>query len=186
MRSEVLPFGFDSTRHDVTHDRDRQIEMLERQTAPPKSEADLMAEANAHPYVWELARRRMYRMFDYGALDRALEQLRDADHSAYRALHAVYMYAWAPPSAGVYECARGLDFLESVLPDPLRAPAASEQPETRVRGAIRPEAGKATKLIRDREMRAAADAGATLAELMAKFGVSKSTVYAVVNRREAA
>lgn len=183
----VVPFGFDPSRHDAARDRDRQIAMLERQTAPPMSEADLLAEANEHPYVWELERRRMYRDFDYAALDRALDELRGVDYSAYRALHAVFVYRWlAECDAPHAHIERGIVFLDDHLPETLRAPAPEKPLTSTVRGPMRPEAGKYAKHLRDGAMRAAADAGATLAELMESFGVSKSTVYSVVNRKDTA
>ncbi|MGH7326844.1 MAG: hypothetical protein ACREJX_00710 [Polyangiaceae bacterium] len=178
----VLPFGFDVSRHDETHDRDRQIEMLERQTEPPKSEEDMLADANAHPYVWELARRRMYRLFDYPVLDRALELLRDVDHSAYRALHAVYVYGWAPPGVGVRECDRGLAFLDERLPDPLRAPAPERQ--RAIVGKLARAAGPSAHAIRDDRIRELAASNMKPAEIAAACFVSIRTVYNVV--REAA
>lgn len=101
----VLPFGFDPARHDSELERDRQIAVLEQQTSSPKSEGDLVADANAHPYAWERERRRMYQLFDFGALDRAVEQLHGA-------LPGVSPYS-----------ERGLAFLDERLPTPLRAPA---------------------------------------------------------------
>lgn len=101
----TLPFGFDPARHEGDLERDRQIAVLEQQTSPPKSEADLVEEANAHPYAWERQRRRMYQLFDFAALDRALEQLHGS-------LPGVSPYS-----------DRGLAFLDERLPTPLRAPA---------------------------------------------------------------
>lgn len=134
----------------------------------------------------------MYRLFDYGPLDLALEELRTHDPIAYRALHAVYVYGWLRDVSGVTEAAvaRGLAFLSPRLAAfefargrKLRAPGM--EPPTRIgRGPMRAEAGSALKAQRDRAMREAAAAGATVDELCERFGVSKSTVYAVVNARD--
>jgi hypothetical protein len=111
-------------RIEDARERDRQLQTLEQQLSPPKSEADLLAEANRRGFGWEEERRRMYRLFDYGALDAALDLLRDADDSAYRAIHAVYVYAWLTElSPGVeVSLERGLLFLSEKLPDNLRSP----------------------------------------------------------------
>jgi hypothetical protein len=178
----VVPFGFDGSKHDASHARDREIEVLGQQLRPA-SAVDELADANAHPYGWERARRQMLRLYDYPALDLALERLRLSDDGASRALHAVYVYAWqVEPLLGPLHRAleRGLAFLDEHLPDRLRVPNDEKRSET-VRGPLRPEAGIAAKTLRDTEMRRGAAAGATVMELCERFGVSKSTVYAVVN-----
>lgn len=183
----IQPYGFDATRHDEARERDRQIDMLERQTAAPRSEADMLDEANRHPYAWEIARRRMYRRFDYEELDLALEQLRDVDHDAYRALHAVYVYAWAPANAAPSACARGLAFLDERLPRvdhpnawkrrPLRAPAP--QPQRRLVGKVERSAGPVARSIRDDRIRELAAAGKKPNEIAVECFVSIRTVYNV-------
>lgn len=178
---KVMPYGLDGTRHEAARERDRQLGMLDRQLARPKSAADELAEANANPYAWELARRRMWKLYDYSALDRALEQLRAVDEDASRALHAVYVYAWMPEGPAVeMACERGLVFLDERLPDPLRAPKGEQA--ARVRGPLRPEAGSAAKKTRDDEMRSRSADGMSAAELASEFGVSIRTVYNVVNQ----
>lgn len=113
-----------NNRIEDARERDRQLQTLESQLAPPKSEADLLAEANRRGFGWEEERRRMYRLYDYEALDAALDELRDADGSAYHAIHAVYVYAWLTELSPSAEAAldRGLVFLGARLPDPLRVP----------------------------------------------------------------
>jgi hypothetical protein len=176
-KNDVLPFGFDVSRHDETRDRDRQIAALEQQTRPASS-IDELAEANAHPYVWELARKRMYRLFDYAALDHALEQLRNVDHTSYRALHAVYVYAWAPPTVAVVECERGIAFLDERLPEDLRAPAP-ERSRTIV-AKLERSAGPTARAIRDDRIRELATQGEKPAAIAASCFVSIRTVYNVV------
>jgi hypothetical protein len=179
---KVLPYGFSVDRHEAARERDRQIDVLDRQLARPVSVEDELADANAHPWAWELARRRMWRQFDYAPLDRALEQLRNEDEPACRALHAVYVYGWlAESSAPASALERGLDFLDARLPDPIRAPGA--EPGQRVRGKLPSGGGAAAKAkdARAAEMRELARAGAAPAELAAEFGVSIRTVYRVVN-----
>jgi hypothetical protein len=178
----VLPFGFDVDRHAVTRARDAEIARLDRQIAPPRSEADLLAEANAHPYAWELARGRMWRFFDYAALDRALEALRGANEPACRALHAVYVYAWMDERrASGRLLDLGLAFLDERLPDPLRAP--DPPPPLRVRGPLQPGggAGVDARELRNADMRKQAAAGRDPVEIAREFRVSLRTVYRVVN-----
>jgi len=188
--------GVDINRHEAARERDRQIAILELQTKPPRSESDLLEEANQHGYAWESARERMYERFDYGPLNRALEQLREADDRAYRIIHAVHIYGWLTKLSAVVEAERdaALAFLSDRLPGgdvwheragdvdrnrQLRAPAAP--PEKRVLGPMRAEAGTAAKDLRDNRMRERADTGATPAEIAVEFRVSLRTVYRVVN-----
>jgi hypothetical protein len=80
---------------------------------------------------------------------------------------------------------RGLAFLDEHLPNPLLAPPPEKKPDLTVTGPMRPEAGKSAKEIRDAEMRARADEGATVVELATEFRVSIRTVYNVVNSEAA-
>jgi len=131
----VLPFGFTQTRHDDSHERDRKIEMLQRQTRPAPTDAELDEEANRRGYAWEEERRAMYRQYDFAELDRALDELRAHDVDAAHALNAVYVDGWLVDVGEVtplFEelCDRGLAFLSARLPDPLRTalhPAAARQ-----------------------------------------------------------
>src|SRR5581483_5963481 len=73
--------GVDINRHVAARERDRQIAILELQTKPPRSESDLLEEANQHGYAWESARERMYERFNYGWLTKlsaVVEAERDA------------------------------------------------------------------------------------------------------------
>ena len=121
----VVPFGFDKTRHDESHERDRKIEMLERQTRPAPTEAELSEEANRRGYAWEEERRAMYRRYDFAELDLALDALRAHDSDAVHALNAVYVDGWLVEVGSItplveVHCERGLVFLSALLPDPLR------------------------------------------------------------------
>jgi hypothetical protein len=126
----VLPYGFDSSRHDHVHERDAEIERLRHQTRPARPEAQLLNEANRRGYAWEETRRAMYRRYDYPALDYYLEQLRDSDDGAYHALHSIHVYAWLTELSPATEVAleRGIVFLDEHLPEPLRAPGQPEHP----------------------------------------------------------
>lgn len=124
----VMPYGWSADRHEARRELDAQVGRLEAQTRPPwSSAADELADANSHPYGWEVARRAMYRDFDYGALDCALERLRDVDRGAYHALHEVWIYGWMPVVSAGLEAALqvGLAFLDERLPTPVRAPGLS-------------------------------------------------------------
>lgn len=123
--TKVMPVGFDSTRHDSMHDRDRKIEMLQRQTRPAPTEAELLEDANRRGYAWEEERRAMYRQYDFAELDRALDALRADAVDASHALNAVYVDRWLVEVGEVtplFEelCERGLAYLHGYLPDPLR------------------------------------------------------------------
>lgn len=164
LDAPVVRYGLDGENHRASKERDREIARLGLQIRPA-SDVDEAAEADQRPWPWEIARKRLYASYHLRELERSLE-----------ALHLSF------PGLSPYSD-RGLAFLSDRLPDPLRAPGV--EPEPHVRGPVRPEAGIATLAVRDAEMRAAANAGATLPELCARFGVSKSTVYAVVNKEAA-
>lgn len=184
----VQPYGMTGERHERSRERDAQIARLEHQTAPPKSEKDLIEEANSRPYAWELARSRMYHQFDYRALDTQLERLRDVDNGAYHALHAVYVYGWAEPSTGnEATCARGLTFLDEHLPTPLRSPGSDAKQSGIIVGKLARGAGASARELRDNEIRALAESGELKPEEIAKrCHVSIRTVYTVVNQEAAA
>lgn len=103
--TKVQPYGIDPTRHDHAYARDVEIDRLASQTRDPyASEADELADANQNPYGWERARSAMYARFDYAALDRALDELRQR-------------YPFAFPHSEF-----GLAVLSMLLPAELRAP----------------------------------------------------------------
>lgn len=194
----VLPFGWDRSKHELAKERDRQIDALEQQLASPRSEADLLEDANRHPYGWETERKRMYAMFDYGPLDRALERLRAVDDRAYRLLHAVYIYGWltelSPAVEG--ECERAIAFLSLRLPGgsiwkatvlepdrdrPLRAPApsvAAVNVEARGRHADRRALDQ-----RDDAICAAINDGVPTLDVAARFNISASRVNRIYSQR---
>lgn len=116
-------YGLTGEVHLVRRERDAEIARLGEQTADPRSEADLLAAANALPAGWERARRRMWARFDYEALDWCLDELRAVDAAAYHALHAVFVYGYAVSGNGhTGSCERGLELLVRLMPRPLRAP----------------------------------------------------------------
>lgn len=177
---ESATVGFDPTKHDAAYARDRQIEALARQTRPAPSEAELLEEANRRGFLWEEARRAMYRSFDYGAVDRALESLRIVDELAYRMLHQVYVYGWLTHITPAVEsvCDRGLRFLSDRLPERLRAPGSS-RPVANVAAHGR-SADPRALAQRDDAIRRAIDAGEATAAVAAAFGVSPSQVNRIV------
>lgn len=121
---KVEPIGFSASSHDGRRELDSEIARLDAQLAPPRAtEADILADANKHPDRWEVERQRLYRLYDYGALDRALELLRDHDQGAYHLVHSVYVYGWSEPSSTIETLSeRGLRFIDQHMPDPIRAP----------------------------------------------------------------
>lgn len=92
VTDKVQPYGMTGDRHERTRERDREIMRLDDQLAPPKTEADMLEEANTRPEGWELERARKWRDFDYRALDLALEDLRAVDVEAYHAITSTYVY----------------------------------------------------------------------------------------------
>lgn len=123
--STVLPVGFTATRHDATHERDRKLEMLQRQTRPAPTEAELLAEANRRGYAWEEERRVMYRRYDFAHIDLALDELRAHDTDAAHALNAVHVDGWLAEIGEITPLTeahieRGLSFLNAHMPEPLR------------------------------------------------------------------
>lgn len=176
---KVVPYGLDPTRHDRVRERDAELDRLAAQTRDPwKSPADELADANAHPEGWELARRRMYQSFDYAAIDRQLERLRQVDDGAYKALHAAYVYNIVEPSTSFESaCERGLAFLDEHLPDPLRSPSDSTMANIAARGR---HADPLALAQRNTEVRKAHTAGATIPDISVKFGLKKSAIYEIV------
>ena len=117
----VLPYGMNLDRHEKRRARDSELARLAGQTAEPRSEADLLASIPPEP--WEVERRRMYRAFDYAALDLALDELRNHDEGSYHALHSVFIFAWSEPSVSLEVAVQhGLRFIDPRMPDPIRAP----------------------------------------------------------------
>lgn len=102
-------------RHESTRARDAEIERLGEQVAPPRPEASL----RVRPELWEVERARRWREFDYAALDRALELLRELDWVAYGGVMAAFVYGWAPAGNAA---AVGLGILDGLLPVPLLVP----------------------------------------------------------------
>ena len=127
----------DRTKHDESHARDRQIEILREQTRPVPTEIELLEEANRRGYAWEEERRAMYRRFDFAALDLALDALRSLDADAGHAINAVYVDGWLAEVGLITPlieqlCERGLSFLSDRLPEPVRTGLAPAHPaETR-------------------------------------------------------
>lgn len=165
LSDKIVAFGFDGSRHDASRARDRQIDSLKQQLLPARSEAELLEEANRSPYAWERAREQMYRRYDYAALDRAIEWLRDA-------LPGVSLFGRL-----------ALSYFDVVLPDPLRAPGdqlAVVNTTARGRGAD-PRALEQ----RNAAVRADIDAGVPTAEVAASFGLSVRQVNNIVQQAAA-
>lgn len=125
--------GYDRTRHDRRRENLRQEEAMREQTRPPRSEAELLAEANKRGYAWEEARRAMYRIHDFALIDQALDWLSRYDVDASHAINATYVDGWlvevglvTPLSEQL--CERGLDYLSTLLPETLRTGLAPAHP----------------------------------------------------------
>lgn len=129
---KTQPFGLTPDRHESRRDRDAELARLAEQTRPAfvTSEDEL---ASLRPFPWEVERARLYRRWDFAALDRALDQLRVADEQACRVLHGVYVYGYAAHSSALAAVVlRGLVFVEARMPDPIRAPGFESPSERRV------------------------------------------------------
>lgn len=108
---KVLPHGFGETIA-KQRARDAELARLAAQTREPfASPEDELAEANKHPFSWEHARHLMYKLFDYAALDVAVDALQKT-------------HPGVSPRSN-----RGLDFIERHMPDPIRSPAPPVESE---------------------------------------------------------
>lgn len=132
----VQPFGLTPDRHEGRRLRDAELGRLELQTKPPfASPEDELADANRHPFGWELERKRRYAKWDFGSLDLALDALRLCDEEAAHALHSVYVYGYVDVCVSLeVALLRGLVFVALRMPDPIRAPGFETDPERRVVG----------------------------------------------------
>lgn len=121
---KVMSYGITVDKWEAEDRRKADLASLESQLEPPfKSPGDEIAHANAHPFPWEIERARLYRKWDFAALDLALAELRVADEQACRVLHGVYVYGYAAHSSRLAAVVlRGLVFVEARMPDPIRAP----------------------------------------------------------------
>lgn len=186
-QNDVQPFGLDPTRHDHTRARDAEIDRLAMQTRDPwKTPEDELADANRHPYAWEEARRHMYAAFDYLALDRVLEQLRQADGAAYALIHSVHVYGWQQNPAATVEAIvdRGLAFLDARMPDPLRAPEPEKEPQLAV-GRVARAAGTAALEQRDDEIvNAILVDGTPTADVAARWHLTVRQVNKIVSKAQ--
>lgn len=113
--------------------RDRELSLLAHQIKAPRSEQDLLAEANQRGYAWEEQRRSLYRNTDLAALDRSLDRLRSHDTDAAHALNMVYVDGWLLQVGDITPlievlCDRGIRFLSLCLPDPVRAGGDHKHP----------------------------------------------------------
>jgi hypothetical protein len=161
----TAPYGFDPTRHERVRERELEVGRLGQQTRSAAA-VDEDVDAAVHPFGWERERARRWAEFDYGALDAALEALREFDGTAFRVLHAVFVYGWLEGGPErIVE--RGLVFLAAALPDPLRAPPADK---TGLRGMVG----------RDAAIRRLIIGGASTARTAEEFGLSVSQVNRVV------
>lgn len=141
---------------------------LERLTHRPSVD-DLIAEANASGgEPWEIARKRMYREFDYKTLDIAVEQLR-----------------LAHPAVSPYS-PRGLAFIDPRMPDPIRAPEEA-QPAKLAVGQVKRAAGAVAIAKRNEEIRRAVlEAGEPTASVARTWGITLRQVNNIIALKEAA
>lgn len=192
----VVAYGLDGSRHEATRARDRQIEILGQQLRPA-STVDEIEDANRHPYGWELARRRKWGMFDYAALDRALDLLVVADAAAASAVEKLHVHRriWPEPGgspttrrqpwhiepAGAMAEAleRGLVFVDERMPEKLRAPGV--EPEVRIVAGVQRSAGDRARAMRDAEIRRAVlEARIPTADVAATWALSISQVNKII------
>jgi hypothetical protein len=93
------------------------------QTAPPKSEQDLISEANLSPEPWERAREAHYRHGSYHELSLALEWLAGRAPNMARLVVWVYELGLVAPGPETHARAeQGLDAVAARMPDPIRVP----------------------------------------------------------------
>jgi hypothetical protein len=161
----VQRYGLDGSTRERERAIDAAIGAAERELRRfpgfrPGTAGDELAEANSHPYGWEIARRRMYAQFDYRALDVAVELL----HQAFPGV----------PAAS----SRGLVFIEPRMPDPIRAPTLVAVTNTLATGRW---ADPRARAQRDRQVRRWAAQGRSLGEIAAELALSYKQVRRIVN-----
>lgn len=149
---KILRYGFTVDRHETTRARDAEIARLEQQTAPPKSEADLLAETREHRWLEQGE--------PYRALERALDAVRRADETIWRAL--VGLHVWSPMFAV------GIRALDVLLPARLSVPAVASAAPAEARD--------------DRIVRLVMVEGRSSARVAAAEGLSVSQVNRIVKR----
>lgn len=110
-------------------ERDRQavaeIDRMRRQAAPPRTEADLLAEANKQGEPWERNRDRHYAEGSYAELERALDWLGGQSPTARQLLEWTYSNHIITEHAPTVTQAAlaALDALNERMPTPIRVPA---------------------------------------------------------------
>ena len=188
----VRPYGFTpDERRESEKARARELAVLKAQTTPPRSEADLLAEANERGEAWEEARKAMYADFDYAALDRAMDSLYLHDADAHRALVEVHEFGWLDPPHGAHLRAaldRGFVFLDGRLPADLRAPAAPESQPVEAVEVGRPDRDARRSRAHDRHARILElheSTSMSAAEIAQACRCSLRTVYTVVQKQAA-
>jgi hypothetical protein len=126
--SKIQPYGITPEHHEARQARESELARLGNQTkTPDKSEAELVA--TTPPEQWEIQRRRMYRDYDYAALDRALEQLAIAYPNSRHAIALTLEYGTHDTSATVQGHVNlGLTFISEHMPDKIRAPDDEKHP----------------------------------------------------------
>jgi hypothetical protein len=166
MKNDVTRYGFTGEEHDHRVALDEAIRTAGRELTRfpgfrPASSQDEIAEANKHPYGWELARDRMYELFDYAALDIAVDEL-------------LITHPGVSPRS-----MRGLDFIDGHMPDPIRAPdaVAVAQPEPGVVVQIDPRAERDARIL---ELARSGEMSAE--QIGVAVGCSMKTVYRTLGR----
>jgi hypothetical protein len=178
--------------------RDAEIARLAEQTRPPfMAWVDEIADADEHPYGWERARKAMYARFDYAALDLACDELRDHDAEAFMALEMVHgqqrrkpaetgrekPQPWhIDPSPHMQACvARGLAFLDSRMPEKIRAPR--QAPAVQSVPAKGVSAGDRALAERDQLAVRLLNEGVSHVEVAKRVGLSARQLRRIVNER---
>lgn len=188
--NDVKAYGLTGAQHDRGYALDAEIDRLRQQTREPfASPEDELADANRRDYGWCEARKRMWRQFDYAALDLALEALRRVDDDGYRLLHEVYVYGWLPePAEGSRPLVivnDALTFVGQLMRDPIRAPGPEQPPRVQaplVRGAGRRLFGARDARIRRRVLE---DGEPTVAVTVSE-GLSVSQVNRIIAKGDTA
>lgn len=185
----IQKYGIDARRHELVKERDAQIERLDAQLAPPRpTENDLLADANQHPYGWERARDRKWANYDYAVLDRALERLREHDLAAYHLVHSVYVYAWLWDISTSVEAIveRGIAFIDTCMPDPIRSPSDQPDPQAVKESLWRGRTDRHEERRRERERRLwdGRALGISVADLAAVEGITVRHVRRIIGSQE--
>lgn len=164
MEMKTVAYGLDGAVHDRTVAIDDAIRVAGRELQRfgvdrPRNALDEIAEADKHPDPWQVARDRMYRLYDYAPLERALDEL------------AKTLPDISPRSP------EGLAFIDARMPDPIRAPRQVNPADPRSLPSTTMTPAEVKRLERINRIRSLSFDGLRPDEIAVEVRCSLATVY---------